>query len=72
MPKPLARKKVELKEYPLTNRDEVNKRLAGCKDNIHSPWSWYRQDVLRLLAVADILYTENQYLKSQQKEEPSA
>ncbi len=63
------RKKVVINPYPLTNRDDVEARIIACAENIHSPYSWYREDVRRLLIICDILHTENMELKAQQKED---
>lgn len=55
------RQKAIIEEFPLERREEILKRLEVCKDNIHSPWSWYREDVRMLLINIDHLHTR--YLK---------
>ena len=63
------RKKVVLIPYPLDNREDIENRIKACGQNIHSPYSWYREDVRRLLIICDFLHTENMELKAQQEEE---
>ena len=66
---PQERKRVVLEHYPLDNRDKIESRIRACGLSIHSPYSWYREDVRRLMIICDFLYTENMELKNQQEED---
>ncbi len=63
------RKKQILEPYPLDSREEMVNRIKACGMNIHSPYSWYREDVRRLLIICDVLHTENVELKHQLEED---
>ena len=65
----LPRKRQILEQYPISGRDEIEKRIKACATNIHSPYSWYREDVRRLSIMCDFLYTENMQLKDEQEED---
>ena len=68
MPQSQQRKRQILEPYPLNGREEIEARIKSCGANIHSPYSWYREDVRRLLIICDFLHTENMELKNEQEE----
>lgn len=51
------RERVVIEPFPLNRREEILNRLEATKDNIHSPYSWYREDVRMLLIQLDFLHT---------------
>lgn len=52
----MSREKINLKRAAVPGRDEMEKRLESL-NTIHSPGSWYKEDVHKLLCWIDELYT---------------
>ena len=49
------RKLITIEKSDIRGRREIiEQRLKNCQ-SIHSPYSWYREDVAQLLAIIDVL-----------------
>ena len=50
------RELIQIERAEFEGRNEIEERIKACQ-SIHTPYSWYREDMQRVLGLLDVLFT---------------